>query len=367
MSIQDERDLRARLGVLLDSVDPAPVPAASVLRRGRVIKMRRWVSAVAGVAVLAVGAVVLPSLIHHSGATPMSSRHYKVTVQDLGSTVKGGVVGAGTINNRRWRVVLDRSMGDGCAPRPYLLICGSTYDVPAGSREVNLSATGGGSTQFQLGTVGADVTRVVIRLSNGTALDLWPVSAYGHRWVAIAAPPNAIVEAESFVGSSEYRYAVPNMTDGFAQFVAWLRPGQRGLGRASASVGSGSVDGVAWQALVKIGPWGYCTSAGGGGNCWAAVTPPAIGKRLVQGACAPLYISSTTKEVGAATVVVLPAGVKNLVLRFADGSHLRLVATYVGGTRAIGFGLPTRPRVVRAEEYGFAGQFLGSTSAAWKC
>jgi hypothetical protein len=168
---------------------------------------------------------VLPGLIQGNGATPMASRHNKVTVQDLGSTAKGGVVGAGTINGKRWRVVLDKPMGDGCSPQPYLLICGSTYGVPAGPREVNLDATGGNSTQFQLGTVGADVTRVVIRLSNGTALDLWPVSAYGVRWVAVAAPSNAIVEAESFVGRSEYQHAIPNVTNGFAEFVAWLRWG----------------------------------------------------------------------------------------------------------------------------------------------
>jgi hypothetical protein len=297
----------------------------------------------------------------------MASRHYKVTTQDLGSTAKGGVVGAGTINDKRWQVVLDKAMGDGCAPRPYLLICGSAYTVPAGPRDVNLSAIGGSSTQFQLGTVGADVTRVVIRLSNGTALDLWPISAFGHRWVAVAAPSSAIVEAQSFVGRSEYRYAVPNVTNGFADFVAWLPPGQPGLRRASASVGSGSVDGVTWQGSVKIGPWGYCTSAAGGWSCAPAVTPPAIGEKLLQFICAPLDAAGTAKEVGASSVVVLPKGVKNLVLRFADGSQLRLVATYVGGTRAVGFGLPTRPRVVRADEFGFAGQFLGTTTALWRC
>jgi hypothetical protein len=367
MSIQDERALRARLGGLLETIDPAPVPAARVIRRGRMIRMRRWVSAAAGVAVLAAGGAFLPGLIRDNGAAPMGAQHYTVTVQHLGSTAKGGVVGAGTIDNKRWRVVLDKAFGDGCSPRPYLLMCGSTYNVPAAPREVNLGAIGGDGTQFQLGTVGADVTRVVIRLSNGTALDLRPVSAFGHRWIAVETPSGATVEAESFVGRTEYRYAVAYVTNGFAQFAAWLRPGQRGLRRASASVGSGSVGGVTWQASVKIGPWGYCTSAAGGGSCAATAELPAIGQKLLQFVCAPLYWAGSTKQVGAASVVVLPRGVKNLVLRFADGSQLRLVATYVGGTRAIGFGLPKRPGVVRAEEYGFAGQFLGTTSALWAC
>ena len=66
--------------------------------------------------------------------------------------------------------------------------------------------------------------------------------------------------------------------------------------------------------------------------------------------------------------VVIPAGVKNLVLKFADGSRLRLMGVTVGGARMIGYGLPNRPTVVRMLEYGFAGQLVGSLpGVGWRC
>jgi hypothetical protein len=60
--------------------------------------------------------------------------------------------------------------------------------------------------------------------------------------------------------------------------------------------------------------------------------------------------------------------VKNVVIKFADGSHLRLVATLLGGMRTVGYAIPNRPKVVRTLEYGFAGQLVGSAPApSWGC
>jgi hypothetical protein len=370
MSIQDERDLRGRLGGLLNSVEPVPAPVARAMQRGKVIRMRRWVAGAVGVAVIAAGAVVLPRVIAgHHAAAPIAPRHYNVTVQDIGPTAKGGVIAAGTINHKRWSVVLDRRMGDGCSPMPQRLMCGLMYyGGDMAPRDVSLDSAGAGGTQFQLGIVGSDVTRVVVRLSNGISLDLRPVSAYGRRWVAVAAPLRTMVEAESFVGKSEYQHAVPWVTATDTEFVTWLRPGQPGLPRVSARVGAGNVDGVAWQTSVSVGPWGYCAAFANGGDCvptTRSLQPQGIGKPLLA-TCGPLY-NVSGKQVAASGVVVLPAGVKNLVLEFSDGSHTRLVAASVAGTRAIGFGLPKRPSVVRAMEYGFRGQLLGSTLADWWC
>lgn len=370
MSVQDERDLRERLAALLDGVEPAWAPVDSAMRRGKVIRIRRWVSAAAGVAVLAAGGVLLPGLIRDNGAPPMAARHYAVTVQDLGPTARGGLIGVGTINGKRWRVVLDSRQGDGCALETDLLTCGPKYGAQVGPREVSLNAAGGLGTQFQIGTVGSDVTRVVIRLSNGRELDLRPISAGGQRWVAVAAPVHAMLGAESFVGRTVYQHSVPFVASSYTEFVTWLGPGQRGQPRASAQIGSGIVAGVAWHTSVTVGPWGYCVAFANGGSCIPAATrlqPPHIGKPLLQLTCGPLYKGSASR-VGTSGVVVLPAGVKNVVIRFADGSHLRLVATYVASTRALGYAIPTRSKVDRTQEYGFAGQLLGSAPGDnWGC
>ena len=371
MSIQDERDLRGRLGGLLDSIEPVPAPISRAMQRGKVIRMRRWVAAAAGVAVIAAGSVVLPRLIDgHRSVAPIAPRHYKVTVQDLGLSAKGGVIGAGTINHKLWKIVLDNSYGGGCATQPYLLTCGWKYMAKVGPRDVSIGGASEGRTQFQYGTVGSDVTSVVIRLSNGSELSLRPVSAAGHRWVAVAAPVGAMIEAASFVGASEYQYAVPYIASDYSEFVTWLRPGQPGLPRDTRQVGSGKIDGVAWHDTVAAGPWGYCVLFVGGSACTPAATrlqPPRIGKPLLRLSCSrPL---DSQRQIAASTgVVAVPAGVKNVVLRLADGSHMRLVAVPAGGLRLIGYAVPSRPKVVRALEYGFAGQLVGSISgASWGC
>ena len=371
MSIQDERELRGRLGGLLDSLETPPAPVAHAVRRGRVIRMRRWVSAVAGVAVLAAGAVVLPKLIEDHGGAPMASRHYMVTVDNLGPTARSGVIGAGTINGKHWRVVLDNRLGDGCMVATYVLTCGRQYGGKLGARDVILDSASSGGTQFQIGNVGPDVTRLVIRLSNGTDLNVRPISAGGQRWIAVAAPLHAMQAAESFVGTTEYQHAVPYVASDYTDFVTWLRPGQLGLPRVFAQLGSGIIDGVRWHTSVSVGPWGYCVTFNNGGSCIPAATrlqSPRIGQPLLQLTCGPLYTSGTTKQVGASGVVVIPAGVKNVVMKFADGTRLRLVATYVAGTRAIGYAIPNRPKVVSTEEWGFAGQSLGLASGSiWGC
>lgn len=333
--------------------------------------MRKWVTAAAGVAVLAAGAAVLPGLIQgHRAVAPAASRHYKVTVQAVWPTAKGGVIGAGTISNKQWQIVIDKSLGQGCTTTLYTLTCGPGYGSAVGPREVSLNGATAGGVQFQIGTVGPDVTRVVIQLSNGTELDLRPVDAYGHRWVAVAAPTHAMVRAESFVGRSEYLYAVAYQASSYSEFVSWLGPGQPGPPRAASQLGSGKIDGVSWVVSSSVGPWGLCVQFGDGGSCIPnpfSQRPPLIGKPLQPLTCGGID-ASNGKQIAVAGVAAIPAGVKNVVLKLADGSHLRLVAIPLASLRMIGYAIPHQAEVVRTLEYGFAGQLVGSASGTnWAC
>ena len=98
MSIQDERELRGRLGALLDGVAPGQAPVSQAVRRGRGIRVRRWIGAAAGLAVIVAGAAVVPVLLQAHTATPAAPLHYKVTVTKLGSSTAGGMHRRG--NNR---------------------------------------------------------------------------------------------------------------------------------------------------------------------------------------------------------------------------------------------------------------------------
>jgi hypothetical protein len=376
MSIQDERDLRARLSVLLDGVEPRLAPVPQVVRRGRGIRMRRWISVAAGLAMVAAGAALVPGLLQTHRVAPMTQLRYKVTVMTLGPTAEHGVVAAGTIGTKRWRVVVsnsggDSGPGDGCALQRYLLTCGLAYGGRLGPRQVGLNQASEYGTQYEIGTVGAAVTRVAVRLTNGTVLNLRPVQAGGVRWIGVAAPLGAITRAVSFVGRSEYEYAVPFGNNGAAEFVTWLRPGQAGLPVASKSVGRGEYDGVAWRAAVHAGPWGYCASFANGSTCVPATGAPSLlsdGRIVAPLACGPLDTSDGKATGASAGVTAVPPGVKNVVLLFANRSRLRLTAVAIAGTRVLGYAIPARPKVVRTLEYGVHGQLLHSASVpGWGC
>jgi len=376
MSIHDERDLRARLSVLLDGVEPGLAPVTRAVRRGRGIRMRRWISVAAGLAVIAAGAVLLPGFLQTHRVTPMTQLHYKVTVMTLGPTADHGVVAAGTIGPKRWRVVVSNSgagsgLGDVCAPQRYVLTCGLASGEHQGPRQASLISVAVDGTQYEIGTVGTDVTRVAIQLSNGTLLTLRPVSAGGFRWVGVAAPLRAITRAVRVVGRSAYEYAIPFDNDGSAEFVTWLRPGQAGLPLASKSVGSGEFDGVAWHAAVHTGPWGYCTSFANGSTCIPATGTPSLlsaGRIIASLACGPLYTSDGRATGASAGVAAVPPDVKDVVLQFAGGSRLRMAAIAIAGTRVLGYAIPARPKVVRTLEYGVHGQLLHSAAVAgWGC
>ncbi len=371
MSIQDERELRDRLTGLLGALEPALPPVVRTMRRGRGIKMRRWVSAAAGLAVIAAGATVIPLLLQHRNAAPLVRSHYKVTVTRLGPAARAGVIGAGTIDNKRWRVVVNKAGGDGCIPRRYLLICGLAYSGTVGRRDVSLNSVSANGTQFQIGIVGSGVTRVVVLLGNGTQLDVRPVAAGGYRWVAFAAPQLTMKGAASFVGGSEHMHAVPYVSGTTTEFVTWLRPGQLGLPRVTRQVGSGELDGVSWHASVDVGPWGYCAAFTSGGECFATTVSSQLlsaGSIMSALSCGPLYTSGGKATGATSGVMAVPQGVKDVVLKFADGSQQRMVTVPAAGIRVLGFAIPNEPKVVQALEYGFAGQLMGSPSGGiWRC
>ena len=361
MSVHDERELSTRLSGLLDGLEPRPAPVTQVVRRGRGIRMRRWISVAAGLAIIAAGAALIPGFLQTHRVTPMTPLHYKVTVTTLRGSANGGVVGEGTIGTKRWRVVVNRTMSAGCTAQGYVATCGFGDRSGVGPREVILGGVGNGP-QFEAGTVGADITRVAIHLSNGTVLSLRPVSAYGLHWIAVAAPLHAITWAVSFVGQSEFQYAIPYNGKGIAQFGAWLRPGQAGLPVANRSVGR-----PAWHLAVHAGPWGYCATDAGGSACFPVTSRTQLlsgGVVVLTMSCVQPVTSANKPTIG---VVAVPTDVKDVLLIFAGGRRLRMASIAVGGIRVVGYAIPAKPKVVRVLEYGASGQLVHSANGTDWC
>jgi hypothetical protein len=114
MTIDDERELRERLDSVLEAVAPSPPPVAAALRRGRTIRARRRVGAIAGLAAAIGIALAAPGLVHQIVRQPSqisNERRWVVTVYPPGPHPAPGLIAWGTINGKRWDISVTSSSG----------------------------------------------------------------------------------------------------------------------------------------------------------------------------------------------------------------------------------------------------------------
>ena len=372
MSIQDEHELRARLSVLFDGVEPRPAPVTRVVRRGRGIRMRRWISVAAGLAIIAAGAALIPGLLQAHRVAPMTKLHYKVTVTTLGPNAKHGVVAAGVTNGRQWQVQLSGPpAGPTVAPAGLpssISPGGQTSPPPVGwpAALVSESASPGSRSDVMIyGTVSNRVTRLELSLPGGELVSLTPVHWGGHRWVGIVIPPGVrVVRAVAYGGSTELAYSVPFAT---VNLDVWWRPGQVLPRRVTKLIGAGRTNGITWRYVAEIGPWGYCYTSYNGSSCFA-VRPQLVpaGQAISPMTCGTLTGSLSTGPLSG--LVGAASDVRKVVLRYSDGSTARFPAAEADGSWLVGYAIPAHLSVVSSAEYGIAGQVVGRASGeTWNC
>jgi hypothetical protein len=363
MSVQDEHELRARLGTLLDGIEPRPAPVMRAVRRGRGIRMRRWISVAAGLAVIVAGAALIPGLLQAHRVAPIEQLHYKVTVTKLRARARDGVIAAGVTNGRHWQVRLS-----GAHSGPTVRASGLQMSTAVPSQPgwpASLEGGDGTSAYAIYGSVNDRVTRLDIWLPDGEVVNLTPVKWGGYGWVAVELPPNVRIErAVAYAGARELAYAVPY---GAVNFPAWWRPGQVPARRVTKLIGSGRVNGIAWHYTAEIGPWGYCYTSASGSACYAAPASAQFvrpGLVISELSCDPLASGNTP----ASGLVAAASDVRRVVLRFSDGSTSTFPATEADGSWFVGYAIPAHLSVLRSVEYGAAGQVVGQTSGAtWAC
>ncbi len=242
----DERDLHERMEAAFEAISPHPAPIDDAMRGGRAIRVRRRMALAVGVAAVAAAAVFsVPALLHRSAAPAPTSpaEQYTVTVQPPGPGSPPGVIALGTIDGQRWWIIADRAGADYTHPgQQDIIIEGPAAGGPGGSDQyvpplstagsagpVSFIAITSGSNQIQVGAVQADVSYVTVRLGSGTVLVLHPVTVYGTRAVAFAAPARAeITEVAAYSRHSEIAFAVPfNWPGGSASVVSGSGPARR--------------------------------------------------------------------------------------------------------------------------------------------
>lgn len=361
MSSDDERDLGQRLGSALDTITPAPAPVDMVLRKGRARRTRRHITVAAGLAV-AVGVgvgVAVPGLLHQSSAQPALSpaRKPTVTVNPVGPGSPPGLIGSGTINGKRWRLVA-QAPGAGSAGKGSECFQGSGAGLdsagcvpiaaPSGaSTPADFNSVSGRLAQAQFGAVEPDVSQVTVTLADGTVLVLHPVEAYGLRYVTFAVPLTlAVTRVVAYSGHAELGYAVPFSSRSGDIVTIWLGPGQRGLARGTYKIGSG------W--VVHRGPWGYCLT-GQGGYCLDTES-----RSLGNSPDLVLSVGPGGADwaVGTATAVV-----NHVRVHLSGGRILTARAVSCGGPRFYAYVIPKGLKPLRVDYYSVSGHLLASQQA----
>lgn len=361
MSVKDEQEIREQLR-LLGTVDVSPPPYLTAVRRGKSVRLRRRAFAAAGVAAAVLVGVLVPRLALHVGQSgPVT---YDVTLHQPGPGSPSGQVAWGTINGKRWqiRVKAQQGISNGCTFFGQDLQC-VPGEASASPGQVSFVYASSGDTQFQLAAVGAGVTKVAVTLGNGTELTLRPTAIDGKRWVGFAAPTRlAVSRAVSFAGTRELGYAIPYNGASGAQFMAWLRPGQRGAARASYRIGSGTLAGKHWSASAYVGPWGVCVE-GVGAASWCAGSAADIqpnGAPTSYFTCSPGSQAVSFAAAAESSVVTVRFGL-------SDGRSLSVPAVRVrGGDRVYAFAVPNGVRLLTWTAYDAAGKKVG-VGPGWKC
>ncbi len=276
MPSSSDHDLTTLLAQARDDITPSPAPVATVLRNAESMRKTRRISVLASFAVVvscAVVAVILVPGLSHRPSAPVQNRR-QVTLPD-GAVV----IGQGEIRGHRWRVVVNKPGTEVCAgTRRFPRSCQAT--APLAKVHAPASLAGGSlmlpgfpmstlePVNVVYGTVGADVSRIAIQLSDGTTRSLRPVGAAGRRWVALVTPPfhPSIGRIVAYSGRSKLGSTVLFTQGGLSPwplvtFVTWLRPGESGPARALQFLAVHGSPGFRHAtALVDAGPWGYCLS-----------------------------------------------------------------------------------------------------------
>jgi len=369
MSVQDEHELRARLSSMLDNVEPRPAPVMRTVRRGKGIRMRRWISVAAGLAVIVAGAALLPGFLQARRVAPIGQLRYKVTMTPLGRRAHGGVIAAGVTNGHRWQVQLVRSAGGPTVQATGMSgIASTTAPAPVGwPASFEGGSNGSRSDAMIAGTVSAGVTQLDLSLPDGEKVMLTPVRWGGLRWIGVLLPPDVrIVRAVAYAGGRELAYSVPFGATGLD---TWWRPGQVGPRRLTRLIGEGRTNGIAWREMAEIGPWGFCYTDSNGSDCVDSTANPQLvpaGHVIALRECGPLGGGSfSTAPISG--LAAAASDVRRVVLRYSDGSSGTFRAVNADGW-LVGYAIPAHLSVVSSVEYGAAGQVVGRTGgAAWKC
>jgi hypothetical protein len=126
-----------------------------------------------------------------------------------------------------------------------------------------------------------------MRLSDDAVLTLYPVEAYGHRWIGVVLPEGLWpVKAVAFSRHAEIVHSAPFVggSPGSRQvfFLTWLPPGDDGPSRITKLIRDGGT-----SLVLHIGPWGTASSGTAISGYFRSTIFPVAPSRVVADYRAP--------------------------------------------------------------------------------
>lgn len=346
MTSTEDRELRQRIGGLVQSVRPSPAPVDQIIRRGRAVRLRR-----AGVAagclglagIIAAAAMLAP----RGGGEPV----LPVSVPANDTAGPGGVFASGIAGGHAWRLAVQDIADPGYRCLPGITINGTDadplYPGSGNSAAVTLGPANPG-VGFAFVQLPADIGGLIV---NGREhLPAVTVHACGERYRVVgfaypltgtlhltvaSAPPGAATDY--VVPMPMVSPAQPAAADMWQTAGMWNNVGLIGAETATAVLAAGGPSGRGWWIQLMFGA---------GGDCYEFGSPEAPPAPQI-GACGPV----STPE-GAETIMALPLGYPdpdNGAIGYAvqvSPATARLAATLSDGSTRL-----VTPRVVDGRKY----------------
>lgn len=361
-------ELRQSLDQALRTINPGPAPVEQVMRRGKGIRTRRRLTAVAGtVAIVVAGLAGYPALAHKSAApaqklvAPRHTPHHTASVTDVppGRNAARGLIARGMIFGAPWQLVIGKpgthglpasssagqqcfvasgsAVGQGTEP---LTAC-MTMPAPSAAAPVGFTAFGGGAPiQISVGRVLPGVRYVTVDLSDQTQLKLIPATIDGVRYVAFVVPESLKVDsasaylttgktsAGSHAGTLEVVTAIPfSLPQNLLMFGIWYRPGEHLPPRITRTIATAALASVAWFVTANAGPWGTCLTDSSDQNFVCVPTTAPLATQILL-----VTTGDPCTDFGAAAT-----NVAYLKVTQSDGSTVRVNTVAVGRQKFFAF------------------------------
>jgi hypothetical protein len=362
-----EAELRERVHLLLQAVEPPMAPVDSIIRRGRARRLRR-AGAVAGGLGLA-GIIAAATLLTPPRAAPPHPP-LPVTVPASGIAGAGAVFASGTADGHAWRLAVENVANPGYRCLPAITVNGTDANLvqpnPRNYAAVALgpAAPGFGFAYVQLP---ADVTGIV--LDGQESIPAVTATACGLRYR---------------LAGFAYRLAHPPRVTAAGAQASYQLPSVGSLGTTTAAAGQnygvwtnvGTPGAETEQGIVASGRgWSISVLLDAGGDCYHYESMTAPGTPQI-GACGPVSTPGGAETIMALSLSYPPAhlhgptgyavqvspATARLRATISDGSTKLVTPRVVGGRKYAAFTVATSLRLVRLTWLDATGKAFASTT-----